>query len=140
MIHMFQMTRPRNAAFRALLIVAFAPALAALGCATSASDFEAFMRTTLPSNVTVLKMDGNWGADPWRCWEIAPASDELKRKLISTWNLVPDSHAFHGVASGNHIYCRYDGLTESYSADADSYRAVGIDATKNIMVVYFYNG
>jgi len=80
------------------------------------------------------------GADPWRCWEIAPASDELKRKLISTWNLVPDSHAFHGVASGNHIYCRYDGLSESYSGDADSYRAVGIDATKNIMVVYFYNG
>jgi hypothetical protein len=120
--------------------MALAPALVVLGCATSASDFEAFMRTTLPSNVTVLKMDGNWGADPWRCWEIAPASDELKRKLISTWNLVPDSHAFHGVASGNHIYCRYDGLSESYSGDADSYRAVGIDATKNIMVVYFYNG
>jgi hypothetical protein len=49
------------------------------GCASSESDFQTFMGTTLPSNVTVTKMDGNWGA-------------------------------------------------------------VGIDATKNIMWVYFYNG
>jgi len=88
----------------------------------------------------VTKMDGNWGNDPWRCWEISPADEELKRKLITTWNLVPDPQAFHGVASGNHIYCRYDGLSESYSGNADSYRAVGIDAKKNLMLVYFYNG
>jgi len=52
----------------------------------------------------------------------------------------PNPHAFRGVASGNHIYCRYDDLSESYSGDSDSYRAVGIDAKKHTMVVYFYIG
>jgi len=37
-------------------------------------------------------------------------------------------------------HCQYDDLSESYSGDADSYRAVGIDAKRNTMVVYFYNG
>ena len=98
------------------------------------------MGMPLPSNVTVTKMDGNWGNDPWRCWEIYPADDDLKRQLVMMWNLAPNPQAFHGVASGNHIYCRYDDLTESYSRDSDSYRAVGIDAKSNKMVVYFYNG
>jgi len=114
--------------------------LLAAGCGPSRFDFETFMGTPLPSHVTVTKLDGNWGHDPWRCWEIYPADVELKKKLIATWDLKPNLHAFHGVASGNHIYCRYDDLSESYSADSDSYRAVGIDAKKNIMVVYFYNG
>ena len=114
--------------------------LLTIGCSTSASDFQTFMGTPLPPGVTVTKMDGNWGADPWRCWELYPADDDLKRTLVTTWKLVPDPHAFHGVASGNHIYCQFDDLSESYSADSDSYRAVGIDAQKNKMVVYFYNG
>jgi hypothetical protein len=97
------------------------------------------MGTTLPPNVRVT-MDGNWGNDPWRCWEISPANDDLKRKLIAAWNLVPDPHAFHGVASGDRVYCKYDGLNESYSGSSDSYRAVGIDARNNKMIVYFYNG
>jgi hypothetical protein len=56
------------------------------------------------------------------------------------WNLAPNPQTFHGVASGNHVYCQYDDLTESYSGDSDSYRAVGIDLKNNKMVVYFYNG
>jgi hypothetical protein len=110
------------------------------GCGSASSDFEAFMRTPLPSHVRVTKMDGNWGADPWRCWEIYPADDDLKTTLVKTWKLAPDPRAFHGVASGNHIYCRYDDLIESYSGNSDSYRAVGIDVGRNILVVYFYNG
>jgi len=31
-------------------------------------------------------------------------------------------------------------LTESYSGTSDSYRAVGINARENTLVVYFYNG
>lgn len=122
-----------------VLLLAFGPVLT-IGCRSSSSEFETFMGTPLPSDVKVTKMDGNWGADPWRCWEISPASEDLKRKLVTTWNLVPDPHAFHGVASGSHVYCQYDDLTESYSRDSDSYRAVGIDAKKNVLVVYFYNG
>jgi hypothetical protein len=126
---------------RSLIIVALVfGQLLTIGCRPSSSEFEAFMRTPLPSNVRVTKMDGNWGSDPWRCWEISPADEELKRKLVTTWNLIPNPHAFRGVASGNHIYCRYDDLSESYSGDSDSYRAVGIDAKKNTMVVYFYSG
>src|SRR5262245_44532772 len=115
-------------------------ALVITGCGSSASDFESFMRTPLPRNVKVTKMDGNWGNDPWRCWEIYPADEALKGQLVTAWNLAPDPQAFHGVASGNHIYCRYDDLSESYSGSSDSYRAVGIDAKRNTLVVYFYNG
>lgn|SRR5262245_48123290 len=114
--------------------------LLSAGCGSPSSDFESFMRIPLPSSVTVTKMDGNWGADPWRCWEISPADNGLKNELIARWHLVPDSRAFHGVASGNHIYCRYDDLSESYSGDSDSYRAVGINPEKNQLIVYFYNG
>jgi hypothetical protein len=125
---------------RIVVVLTLALALTT-GCASSESDFQTFMGTTLPSNVIVTKMDGNWGADPWRCWEISPVDDDLKRKLVTIWSLAPNPHAFNGVASGNHIYCKFDGLTESYSGDSsDSYRAVGIDATRNIMWVYFYNG
>jgi hypothetical protein len=99
------------------------------------------MRTTLPASVTVTKFDGNWGADPWRCWELSPADDDLKKKLVATWHLAPNPRAFNGVASGNHIYCKFDDLRESYSGeDSESYRAVGIDAGRNLLVVYFYNG
>jgi len=110
-----------------------------MACHSSASDFETFMGTTLPSNVRVT-MEGNWGHDPWRCWEIYPANDDLKKKLVATWNLTPDPKAFHGVASGDRVYCKYDDLSESYSGGSDSYRAVGIDARNNKIVVYFYNG
>lgn len=115
-------------------------ALLTSGCRSSASEFETFMGMPLPSEVKVTKMDGNWGHDPWCCWEISPADEDLKRKLVTMWNLTPDPHAFRGVASGNHVYCQYDDLSESYSADSDSYRAVGIDARQDKMVVYFYNG
>jgi hypothetical protein len=99
------------------------------------------MRTTLPGGVAVTKFDGNWGADPWRCWEISPADEDLKRTLVATWHLAPNPRAFNGVASGNHIYCKFDDLLESYSGeDSESYRAVGIDAGRNLLVVYFYNG
>ena len=99
------------------------------------------MRTPLPSHVSVAKVDGNWGADPWRCWELTPADDELRQALIKAWKLVPDPKAFHGVASGGQIYCRFDDLLGSHSgSDGDSYRAVGIDIKRNILVVYFYNG
>ena len=94
----------------------------------------------LPSNVSVTRMDGNWGHDPWRCWEISPADDDLKRKLVARWKLAPNPQAFRGVASGNQIYCQYDDLSESYSGDSDSYRAVGIDTKNNKMFIYFYNG
>jgi hypothetical protein len=111
------------------------------GCGPSASDFETFMRTPLPSTVTVMKLDGNWGADPWRCWEISPANEDLMRTLVAKWNLTPNPRAFNGVASGNHIYCKFDDLLESYSGeDSQSYRAVGVDAGRNLLVVYFYNG
>ena len=128
--------------FRSLLIVfsLVFGLLLTIGCRSSSSEFETFMRTPLPSNVKVMKMDGNWGHDPWRCWELSPADEDLKRKLVTTWKLAPDPHAFRGVASGNHIYCQFDDLSESYSGDSDSYRAVGIDAKSNKMVVYFYNG
>jgi hypothetical protein len=114
--------------------------LLSIGCSSNSSDFETYMQTPLPSNVEIIKMDGNWGNDPWRCWEISPVDDELKRKLIAKWNLVPNSRAFHGVASGGKTYCEYEGLSESYSGDSDSYRAVGINTKLNKMVVYFYNG
>jgi hypothetical protein len=54
--------------------------------------------------------------------------------------LASDPQAFHGVASGDHIYCRCEDLTESYSGNSDSYRAAGIDLTRKILVVYFYKG
>jgi hypothetical protein len=122
-----------------VLLLVFGPLLT-IGCRSSSSEFETFMGTPLPATVKVTKMDGNWGHDPWRCWEISPVDEDLKRRLVTTWNLVPDPHAFRGVASGNQIYCRYEDLSESYSGDSDSYRAVGIDAKNNKMVVYFYNG
>jgi hypothetical protein len=87
------------------------------------------MGTPLPSEVRSLALLGDFSAN-----------ENLKRRLVTTWNLVPDPHAFRGVASGNDIDCPYDDLTERYSRDSDSYRAVGIDAQKNVMVVYFYNG
>jgi hypothetical protein len=59
------------------------------------------MRTRLPSTVTVTKMDGNWGADPWRCWEIYPVNEDLKKELTAKWNLTPNPRGFHGVASVN---------------------------------------
>lgn len=98
------------------------------------------MGARLSGDVKILKMDGNWGADPWRCWEIAPVNEELKRKLIAGWGLVPDPEAFHGVATGGRIYCKYDDLLDSYSRQSDSYRAVGTDRANRKMVVYFYNG
>jgi hypothetical protein len=110
------------------------------GCNTRSYDFETFMKTPLPSNVKIMKMDGNGGKDPWRCWKISPADEELKKKLIATWHLLPNPHAFTGVISGGEIYCRYEGVTESYSGTSGSYRAVGINANENMMVVYFYNG
>jgi hypothetical protein len=112
------------------------------GCNSKSSDFETFMRIPLPSNVEIIKMDGNWGNDPWRCWEISPVDDGLKRRLIAKWNLVPNLNAFHGVASGGKTYCRFeeDELSEGYSGNSDSYRAVGINKKTNMMVVYFYNG
>ena len=87
-------------------------------------------------------MNGNWGSDPWRCWEISPVDDGLKRKLIAKWNLVPNLKAFHGVATGGKTYCRFeeDELSEGYSGNSDSYRAVGIHKKTSTMVVYFYNG
>src|SRR5262245_48781133 len=111
------------------IVLASALALTS-GCASSESDFQTFMGMTLPSNVVITNMDGNWGADPWRCWEISPADQDLKRKLVTMWTLAPNPRAFNGVASGNRIYCKFDGLSESYSGNSsDSYRAVGIDAT-----------
>ena len=100
------------------------------------------MRIPLPSNVEIIKMDGNWGNDPWRCWEISPVDDELKRRLVAKWNLVSNLNAFHGVATGGKTYCRFeeDELSEGYSGNSDSYRAVGINKKTNVMVVYFYNG
>src|SRR5689334_14983632 len=50
------------------------------------------------------EMDGNWGNDPWRCWELSPIDDRLKRALIAKWNLAPRPGAFNGVASGGKIY------------------------------------
>jgi len=127
--------------FRLPVILAVAMCLALiLGCGSSASDFETFMGETLPPTVEVLKMDGNWGADPWRCWEISPADSDLMRALVARWKLTPDPQAFHGVASGDHIYCRYEDLAESFSGNADSYRAVGVDLTRKVLIVYFYNG
>ncbi|MFM7548917.1 MAG: hypothetical protein ACKO7Z_07340 [Cyanobacteriota bacterium] len=108
------------------------------GCALRSSDFESFMRISLPSQVKVDKMDGNWGKDPWRCWELSPVNEELKQNLIALWSLKPDAQAFNGVASGGRLYCQIHGLEESYSGSSDSYRAVGIKAGK--MFVYFYNG
>ena len=112
------------------------------GCNSKSSDFETFMRIPLPSNVEIIKMDGNWGNDPWRCWEISPVDDGLKRKLIAKWNLVSNLNALHGVASGGKTYCGFeeDELSEGYSGNSDSYRAVGINKKTNMMVVYFYNG
>jgi hypothetical protein len=125
---------------RIVLALAFGSLLTS-GCGSPASDFESFMHMTLPASATVMKMDGNWGNDPWRCWEISPADQGLKQQLVTTWHLHPDPHAFNGVASGNHIYCKFDNLNESYSDNgSDSYRAVGIDAGKNLLLVYFYNG
>jgi hypothetical protein len=125
--------------FRSWTIVLVTSALAA-ACGSSSSDFETFMRRPLPPGVEVLKMDGNWGNDPWRCWQLSPVNDTLKDDLIATWHLVPDANAFNGVASGGQIYCRYGELSESYSGTSDSYRAVGVDVQRKIMIVYFYNG
>jgi hypothetical protein len=83
-------------------------------------------------------MERNWGKGPWRCGELSPVDEKLESDLITTWNLVPDPQAFHGVASGGHIFCRYEDLSESYSGTSDSYRAVGIKDGKT--VVYFYSG
>lgn len=96
------------------------------------------MRTSLPPQVKVDKMEGNWGKDPWRCWELSPVNEDLKAHLITIWGLKPDDRAFGGVASGGRIYCQFDDLEESYSGGSDSYRAVGIKNGK--MFVYFYNG
>lgn len=115
-------------------------ALLFFGCASSKSDFETFMGTPLPSNVQIIKTDGNWGNDPWRCWEISPADQDLARTLIAKWNLSPDAHAFPGVASEGKVYCRHDEMSAGYSANTDSYRAIGLDAKRNVLVVYFYNG
>ena len=123
-----------------VLFLALASVLT-IRCGPGAGDFEAFMGMPITAKVMVVKLDGNWGHDPWRCWELSPVDDVLKRKLIEMWKLAPDPKAFHGVASGNHIYCRFDDLSESYSAEgSDSYRAVGVDAQKAKLVVYFYNG
>src|SRR5262249_25720001 len=103
-----------------------------VSCGTPSGDFEAFLHTPIPAGVQVQKMDGNWGNDPWRCWELSPVDQDLKQRLVAGWNLVPNPGAFNGVASGGKIYCRFDRLDESYSGDgSDAYRAVGIDATKN---------
>jgi hypothetical protein len=126
---------------RVAMAMILASALASiLGCGTPASDFEAFMNMPVPAGVRITKMDGNWGNDPWRCWELSPIDEALKQKLVASWTLVSNPRAFNGVASGGQIYCRFDNLDESYSGDGDSYRAVGIDTAKNVMVVYFYNG
>jgi len=123
-----------------LLLIAAGSSLVS-GC-SARSEFETFMQVPLPSTVVILKMDGNWGNDPWRCWELSPINEALKEKLIAKWNLAARPEAFNGVASGGKIYCRFDKqeLSESYSGDSDSYRAVGIDYRTNVMVVYFYNG
>jgi hypothetical protein len=125
-----------------LLLVFLSGSVLLTGCSSPSSDFETFMQVPLPSNVSIMTMDGNWGADPWRCWEISPVDDRLKRELIAKWRLVPSLDAFNGVASGGKIYCRFGSgeLREGYGGDADSYRAVGIDKKTNRMVVYFYNG
>lgn len=126
--------------FFATTVVLLCSALLFFGCDSSKSDFETFMQTPLPSNVQIIKTDGNWGNDPWRCWEISPADQELARKLIAQWQMTPDTHAFTGVASEGKVYCRFDELSASYSANADSFRAMGIDAKRNVLIVYFYNG
>ena len=112
--------------------------LLSTGCGSSASDFKRFMDVPLPSNVRVVRMDGNWGNDPWRCWELSPADETLEQELVKRWNLAPDLKAFNGVATGGKIYCRFDDLDESYAGSSDSYRAVGVKG--NRMFVYFYNG
>ena len=129
--------RSRSMTSRSLLGLS-AASLFLSSCGSASSDFKLFMRVPLPSEVTVVKMDGNWGNDPWRCWELSPISTKLKNDLITTWSLVPNARAFHGVATGGKVYCQYDHLDESYSASSDSYRAVGIKDGK--MIVYFYNG
>jgi hypothetical protein len=107
-------------------------------CGRNRSDFELFMEVPLPASVTVVKMDGNWGNDPWRCWELSPVDQRLKDQLIARWSLTPDPKAFRGVASGGGIYCRFKELDESYSHSSSSYRAVGIKGRR--MLIYFYNG
>jgi hypothetical protein len=109
-----------------------------VGCTFHSSDFMSFMKVPLPSTVEVVKVDGNWGKDPWRCWELSPVNEKLKQDLIATWSLIPNPKAFNGVASGGQVYCKYDRLDESYSGSSDSYRAVGVRDNK--MVVFFYNG
>lgn len=122
------------------IVLLLCSALFFFGCDSSKADFETFMQTPLPAGVQILKTDGNWGNDPWRCWEISPADQTLTQKLITKWRMIPNAHAFAGVASEGNIHCRYDGLSDSYSANADSYRAIGIDAGRNVLVVFFYNG
>ena len=131
-----------GAGLSGMLLVFLSGSSLLTGCRSQSSDFETFMRIPLPANVEIIKMDGNWGNDPWRCWEISPVDDGLKRKLIAKWNLAPNAKAFHGVATGGKTYCRFEEgeLSEGYSGSSDSYRAVGINKKTHMMVVYFYNG
>jgi hypothetical protein len=93
----------------------------------------------LPSRVDIVRRDGNFGNDPWRCWELAPADRALVDALVKRWSLKPDPKAFNGVASGGKIYCRYDDLDEAYSGDSGGdYRGVGVKG--GALRVYFYNG
>ena len=125
-----------------VLVFFLSGSLLLTGCGSPSSDFETFMQITLPANVEILKMDGNWGNDPWRCWELSPADEGLKRELIARWNLAPNLNALNGVASGGKTYCRFEKeeLSEGYSGDSNSYRAIGTLKKTNSMVVYFYNG
>ena len=124
------------------LVLFLSGSLCLSGCSSPSSDFETFLQVAPPANVQILKMDGNWGNDPWRCWELAPADEALKEKLIERWNLTLHLDAFNGVATGGKTYCRFEKeeLSEGYSANSDSYRAVGVVKKTNSMVVYFYNG
>ena len=127
---------------RSLRVVVLSGSLLLTGCDSPSSDFETFMHIAPPANVQILKMDGNWGNDPWRCWELSPVDEGFKRKLIGRWDLAAHLDAFHGVASGGNTYCHFEKeeLSEGYSGNSDSYRAVGIIKKTNSMVVYFYNG
>lgn len=135
-------TRSRNlrrfgARFAALLALLFV-----LGaCNSAAANFQRRMGMTLPASVALKHVAGNAGKDPWFCWEISPAEATVKEKLIATWQLKPDASAFNGVIQDGKSYCRFEGVTEGYSGyGAGSYRAVGTDAARNVLVVFFYNG
>lgn len=62
------------------------------------------MHTTLPSSVKVMKMDGNWGNDPWRCWEIYPADQDLKQQLVTLWHLHPDREDHYAEVNGVRLH------------------------------------